>query len=98
MTRLLYEFKQGNKILTKIYEVDNIFRCSIGGLSFDYDLLVNAVLKTHDYIAGLLSIRKNKSYVMLHYQYISQYAQVYKYTYNNGELVQEGYLYKTMIA
>ena len=102
MTRLLYVFKQGNKILAKIFEEDNkyIVECAFSGrdcLAFTYDLCVNAVLKTHDYISGLLSVKKNQNYTMLEHTYISQYIQIYKYIYNNGILIKDGKLHKTII-
>lgn len=102
MTELLYEFKQGNKVLTKIYKVNNKYHVYIpigrGGVGADYSLEVNAVQRTHDYIIGVLSISKNKNYTMLHYERISQYIQVYKYVYSGGELVKDGKLYKTIAA
>ena len=103
MTELLYEFKQGNKVLTKIYKEDNKYHVFItigrgGGIGADYSLEVNAVQRTHDYIIGVLSISKNRNYTMLHYERISQYIQVYKYVYSGGELVKDGKLYKTIAA
>lgn len=103
MTELLYEFKQGNKVLTKIYKENNSYHVFIpigrgGGVGADYDLEVNAVQRTHDYIIGVLSISKNKNYTLLHYERISQYIQVYKYVYSGGELVKDGKLYKTIAA
>ena len=103
MIKLLYVFKQGNKILAKIYKENDKYsvQCAFHSgscLAFSYDLCVNAVLKTHNYISGLLSIKKNQNYSMLEYEYISQYCQIYKYIYNNGVLIKDGKLHKTIVA
>lgn len=102
MAELLYEFKQGNKVLTKIYKEDNKYHVYIpigrGGVGANYELESNAVTKTHNYIIGVLSTSKNKNYTMLHYERISQYIQVYKYVYSGGELVKGAKLYKTIVA
>ena len=75
--------KQGNKILTKIQKYKNRYYVFIptrngNGIGADYDLEINAILKTHDYIKGLLSIRSNKKYTMT-------------YIYDNGH--KEKYIY-----
>jgi len=71
-------FKQGNKILAKVQKQNDYYISSCAGLAFNYELEVNAILKTHDYIKGLLSIRSNKKYTMT-------------YIYDNGH--KEKYIY-----
>ena len=101
MYQLLYEFKQGNKVLAKIHKLDkNVFRVYMpihrgSGLGADYNLEANAVLNTHEYVRGLLSIRENKVYNMIHYEYISRYreSEYYKYKATDGssELISRKY-------
>ena len=76
-------FKQGNKILTKIQKYKNRYYIFIptrngNGIGAEYDLEINAIMKTHDYIKGILSIRSNKKYTMT-------------YIYDNGH--KEKYIY-----
>ena len=101
MTTLLCEFKQGNKILAKIYHREKYkypYIVEMRGCSAEYTNLVDAIDNTHDYIDGLLSIKKNRKYTMLHYDRISQYIQIYKLVFDNTGLIQDRKLYKTIVA
>jgi len=96
---LIYEFKQGNKILTRIYKIwdgwKTVYLCECKGLSFEYDDLQKAVHNTHDYIRGLLQIYtdiKKRKYSMIFHCHISQYIERTKYNYIvvDGRSVYDG--------
>ena len=84
MTTLLYEFKQGNKILAKIYhnkEAKFPWRVSLRGICGDYKTLIEAIDRTHLYICGVLSVSTNKKYIMIEHEYIDQYILLIRYNF-----------------
>lgn len=77
MRTLLYEFKQGNKKLTTIENVDGKIICHTRGLMFEYGSEKRAIDNTHQFIREYLG--RGEKYVMKCHEYISQYDVIHTY-------------------